>query len=227
MLPYISPSLLAADTMHLAEAVRAVQAAGAHSLHIDVMDGHYVANLAFSPKNVADLRGVTNLPLHVHLEVDNPLACIPLFAHADLIIVQEDTVPDLEGLCVRLREAGIQVGVAVNPDRPVERLLPWLRQIDLLLVMAVWPGFGGQSFDAGVLPKVDWAWTQRRGLDARYLIGIDGGVSAATVPAAVSAGVDCLIAGSSIFANGETDASKIGRNVRLLAQTGAEHNRII
>jgi len=224
---HLSPSLLAADTMNLEAAVRAVAAAGAHSLHLDIMDGHYVANLAFSPKTVHDLRRVTDLPLHVHLEVDNPARLIPLFGGADLIIVQEDTVADLAAIIDQVRQGGAQVGVAVNPDRPVERLLPWLTQIDLLLVMAVWPGFGGQPFDAAVLAKADWAWARRRALGARFAIGLDGGLSPATAGAAAAAGVDLLVAGSAIFDGAGADAGKIARALRLLQQSAVAQSRVI
>jgi ribulose-phosphate 3-epimerase len=198
---HLSPSLLAADTVYLGAAVRAVEAAGADSLHIDIMDGHYVANLAFSPKNVEDLCAFTRLPLHVHLEVDNPDQCIPLFRQASMIIVQEDTCPDLRGTIKTIRDFGIAVGVGVNPDRPVEAMMPFLADLELLLVMAVWPGFGGQRFDASVLRKATWAREQRKRLGLQFAIGLDGGVSASTSGAIVEAGVDFLIAGSSVFSN--------------------------
>lgn len=199
MTHHLSASILAADTANLAAAVQAAAAGGAASLHVDVMDGRYVANFAFSPKTIADLRHVTDLPLHAHLEVAEPLAVIPLFAGADLIIVQEDTVADLAPTLALIRRQGNQVGVAVNPDRPVERLEPHLGGMDLLLVMAVWPGFGGQPFDAAVLTKVAWAAAQRQRLGLAYAIGVDGGISAATIGAAAAAGADFFAVGSAVF----------------------------
>jgi len=207
---HLSASILAADTANLAAAVAAAAQGGAASLHVDVMDGRYVANYAFSPKTIADLRRVTDLPLHAHLEVAEPLAAIPLFAGADMIIVQEDTVTDLAPTLALIRRQGNQVGVAVNPDRPVEPLAPWLAEIDLLLVMAVWPGFGGQPFDAAVLAKVAWAAAQRQRLGLAYAIGVDGGISAATIGAAAAAGADFFAVGSAVF------QGDVAANVRSL-----------
>jgi ribulose-phosphate 3-epimerase len=197
---HLSPSILAADTANLAAAVRAVETGGADSLHIDIMDGHYVANYAFSPKTLADLRRVTTLPLHAHLEVGNPDAMLPLFAAADMIIVQEDTTPDLAATIATIRRLGCDVGVAVNRDRPVAALLPVLPQVDLLLVMAVEPGFGGQPFDANVLDKVRWLHTQRAMLGAGFAIGLDGGITPVTIAQAAAAGADFFAVGSAAFA---------------------------
>lgn len=210
---HLSASILAADTAHLAAAVQAAATGGAASLHVDVMDGRYVDNFAFSPKTIADLRRVTDLPLHAHLEVAEPARSIPLFAPADMIIVQEDTTADLAGTVAQIRAQGNQVGIAVNPDRTVARLEPYLGDMDLLLVMAVWPGFGGQPFDATVLTKVAWAATQRQRLGLAYAIGVDGGISRATIGPALAAGADFFAAGSAIF------QGDVAANVRgLLAQ---------
>lgn len=201
---HLSPSILAADTANLAESVHAAEAGSADSLHIDVMDGHYVANYAFSPKTVADLRRVTTLPLHAHLEVGNPDAVLPLFAAADMIIVQEDTTPDLAATIAAIRELGCAVGVAVNRDRPVAPLLPILDRIDLLLVMAVEPGFGGQSFDASVLDKVRWLRVHRESSQRTFAIGLDGGINCVTIAAAASAGADFFAVGSAAFTSEAT-----------------------
>lgn len=224
---HISASILAADTMDLGGAVRAAEAGGAHSIHVDVMDGHYVANLAFGPKVVVDLRRVTNLPVHAHLEVDNPDRCIDLYGAADLIIVQEDTCPDLAATVARIRATGAGAGVAVNPDRPVEPLLPLLERIDLLLVMAVWPGFGGQPFDSSVLTKAGWAWEQRRARGFAYAIGLDGGVGPSTVGPAAHAGVDFFISGTGVFAvdPGMAPAATIAANVVRLQDLATLHRR--
>jgi ribulose-phosphate 3-epimerase len=212
---HLSPSILAADTANLAAAVRAVESGGADSLHIDIMDGRYVANYAFSPKTLADLRRVTTLPLHAHLEVGNPDAVLPLFAEADMIIVQEDTTPDLASTIAAIRRLGCGVGVAVNRDRPVAALLPVLPQVDLLLVMAVEPGFGGQPFDAGVLDKVGWLRQQHAKLCADFAIGLDGGINANTIAASAQAGADFFAVGSAAFCG---DITATVRQLRGIAQ---------
>lgn len=212
---HLSPSILAADTANLAAAVRAVESGGADSLHIDIMDGHYVANYAFSPKTVTDLRRVTPLPLHVHLEVSNPDAVLPLFAAADMIIVQEDTAPDLVATLAVIRRLGCTAGVAVNRNRPVEALLPVLPLVDLLLVMAVEPGFGGQPFDARVLDKVRWLQQQRTLLNAAFAIGVDGGITPTTIVSALAAGADFFAVGSAAFAGDIVNAVRQLREVKV------------
>ncbi|MBK8046238.1 MAG: ribulose-phosphate 3-epimerase [Anaerolineales bacterium] len=221
---HLSPSILAADTMQLGNAVTAVASAGAHSIHVDVMDGHYVANIAFSPKTIDDLRAITHLPLHAHLEVANTPQCIPLFESADLVIVQEDTVADLEAVITQIQNCGARVGVAVNPDRPVKRLAPWLAHLDLVLVMAVEPGFGGQPFRAAVLHKATWLWEERRRLNLHFDIGIDGGVGLQTVGPAAAAGVDCFVAGSAIFSQ-PFDSGVAAANLTRLGELAIEHSR--
>ena len=212
---HLSPSILAADTANLAAAVRAAAAGGADSLHIDIMDGHYVANYAFSPKTVADLRQVTTLPLHAHLEVGNPDAVLPLFAEAERLIVQEETTPDLAATVAAIRRLGCAVGVAVNRDRPVESLLPILDRVDLLLVMAVEPGFGGQPFDASVLDKVRWLHAQRALNQLDYAIGLDGGINLSTIALSTAAGADFFAVGSAAFAG---DIAGAVRSLRSAAQ---------
>ncbi len=197
---HLSPSVLAADTTNLAAAVAAAARGGADSLHIDVMDGHYVANYAFSPKTVEDLRRVTELPLHAHLEVANPDAVLHLFAAAQMIIVQEDTTPDLGATLAAIRRLGCAAGVAVNRNRPVEPLLPWLDQLDLLLVMAVEPGFGGQPFDDSVLAKVHRLHDLRTETAGAWAIGLDGGIGLATIGRAAAVGADFFAVGSAAFA---------------------------
>lgn len=216
---HISPSILAADTAHLAAAVRAAEAGGADSLHVDIMDGHYVANYAFSPKTLADLRQVTRLPLHAHLEVSNPDDVLSLFAAAEMIIVQEDTTPDLAATVAAVRRLGCQVGVGVNRSRSVEALASVLPQVDLLLVMAVEPGFGGQPFDASVLDKVRWLHAQRRAHSLNFAIGVDGGVNLTTIGECVAAGADFFAVGSAAFAGDIAASVQALRNAATTSMT--------
>ena len=195
----IAPSILAADFAHLAEDVARV-APAADLLHVDCMDGHYVPNLTIGPPVVKALRPYTDLFLDCHLMVSNPADLLDDFAKAgaDRCIVHVE-LGDPRPMFETLRNLGVGVGITLNPDTPYDAVEPYLAEVDLLLVMSVNPGFGGQSFIAEVLDKVRAA---RRDIDARGLaceIEIDGGINASTAVDAAAAGVDILVAGSAIF----------------------------
>ncbi len=198
---HIAASILAADFACLGPAAREAELGGADSIHIDMMDGHYVPNLTFGFDLLPALRKWTTLPLVAHLELDNPDALIEPLAQAgpDMIVVQEDTCPRLDETIAHIRSYGVSAGVGVNPDRRLEPVLPYLPQVDLLIIMSVPPGFGGQPFDESVLPKVSLARRHRDEHDLRLRIGLDGGVNEGTIVRAVQAGADYFIMGSAIF----------------------------
>jgi ribulose-phosphate 3-epimerase len=195
----IAPSILSADFACLAEEVARV-APEADLLHVDVMDGHYVPNLTIGPPVVASLRPRTDLFLDCHLMVDNPGDLLSDFAKAgaNRCIVHVE-VGDPRPLFAELRGLGLGVGLTMNPETSVDAVMPYLEEIDLLLVMSVHPGFGGQSFIPEVLDKVRVARTviDERGLPVE--IEIDGGIHLETAPLAAAAGVDILVSGSAIF----------------------------
>jgi ribulose-phosphate 3-epimerase len=195
----LAPSILSADFARLAEQVDQVSAQ-ADLLHVDVMDGHFVPNLTIGPPVVQSLRPRTDLFLDCHLMVDNPGDLIDDFAKAgaDRCIVHVE-LGDPRPLFARLRGLDVGVGLTLNPETPFDAVAPYLEEIDLLLVMSVHPGFGGQSFIADVLDKVRAArgLIDERGLAAE--IEIDGGIDPETAPLAAAAGVDVLVAGSAIF----------------------------
>lgn len=198
---HIAASLLAADFACLGPAAQEAEGAGASSIHIDMMDGHYVPNLTFGFDLIPALKKWTSLPLVAHLELDNPDELIDPLAQlgSDMIVIQEDTCPDLSKTIAHIRSYGVKVGVGVNPDRPLEPVLSYFQHVDLVIIMSVPPGFGGQSFHEHVLPKVSLArdWRDERGLDLG--IGIDGGVNEQTIGRVVQAGADYLVIGSAIF----------------------------
>jgi ribulose-phosphate 3-epimerase len=197
----VAPSLLAADFSRLGAEVSAAEQAGADLLHLDVMDGHFVPNLTFGPFIVGGIRKLTSLTLDTHLMIETPDRYIDAFvaAGSDIVTVHVEASQDLHRDLGRIRELGKKCGVALNPDTALERIIAHLDEIDLLLVMSVFPGFGGQAFMAGVLSKVEAARAIReeRGLD--FAIEIDGGIDAATAELSRTAGVDVLVAGTSIF----------------------------
>jgi len=197
----IAPSILSADFARLGEEVRAVASAGADYIHIDVMDGHFVPNLTIGPLVVAALRKVTDRPLDVHLMIENPDLYIPEFAKAgaDIITVHQEAVPHLHRTVQLIKSLGKKAGVSINPATPVATLDVILDDLDLVLVMTVNPGFGGQGFIASGLEKIA---ALRREIDRRRLaveLEVDGGVKTENIARIAAAGADVFVAGSAVF----------------------------
>lgn len=212
----ISPSILSADFGALREAAVEAERAGASSIHIDIMDGHYVHNFSFGIDLVPALKRYLAIPIVVHLEIENPDTFVDDFsrAGADLIVVQEDTCPNLPYTIDAIKRSGVRAGVGINPDRTfikIEAHPHLLKEIDLLIVMGVYPGFGGQRFAETAIPNVRRARTLRDAAGASFDIAVDGGVNTDTAPRIVEAGGSCLIAGSSVFGTGSID-----ENIRRL-----------
>ena len=200
-MPQISASLLAADPACLGEEIRQATQAGVDSFHFDWMDGHYVPNLAFAPDHLAALRRLTNLPFIVHLELNNPDVLLDTFRPfaADLIIACLDTLPDPPRTLERIRRRSAKAGVSLNPDEPLSRVESLLPEIDILLILGVFPGFGGQPMDANTLRKVAEAARLRDRLGLPLELAVDGGVNLNNAPALIEAGVDTLVVGTALF----------------------------
>jgi ribulose-phosphate 3-epimerase len=199
--PIIAPSLLAANFARLGEETVAVEAAGADWLHLDVMDGHFVPNITFGPLVVKALRPLTKMPLDVHLMIAPADPYIAAFAEAgaDHISVHPESGPHLHRTLQLIRGLGKKAGVVLNPATPVESIAHVLDLCDLIMVMTVNPGFGGQAFIASQLTKIA---TLRRMIDETgrdIILQIDGGITAKTAPAVLGAGATCLIAGTAVF----------------------------
>jgi len=196
----LAPSILAADFTNLEQQIKLVEKGGADWLHCDIMDGHFVPNISFGPLVVAAAKRVTELPVDVHLMIENPDDYLDAFinAGADYISIHVEEVVHLNRTVQRIKELGAKVGVVINPATPVASVKDIAEYIDLLLIMAVNPGFGGQSFIPNSLNRIEEAVNLRKELGAEYLIEIDGGVSAATAKSALQAGVDVFVVGSSI-----------------------------
>ena len=197
----IAPSLLAADVARLGEEVRAIEAAGADWLHLDIMDGHFVPNISFGPGLVRGLRPHCSLPFDVHLMIAPADPYLAAFAEAgaDLISLHPEAGPHLHRSLQTIRGMGKQAGVVLNPATPVSAVENVLDLCDLLLVMAVNPGFGGQSFLGGQLAKIA---TLRRMIDEAgraIALQVDGGITPATAPSCIAAGADVLVAGTAVF----------------------------
>jgi ribulose-phosphate 3-epimerase len=201
----IAPSILSADFARLAEQVRAVEAAGATMLHVDVMDGHFVPNITIGPPVVKSLRKATGLVLDVHLMIANPDQYIPAFADAgaDWISVHQEACPHMHRTIELIKSVGAQAGVVVNPATPVATLNEVLEMVDFVLVMSVNPGFGGQRFIRASLDKMRMLVALRNEHGARFKIEIDGGIAQETIADAVRAGAEVLVAGNAIFGRGD------------------------
>ncbi len=194
----VAPSILSADFSHLARDIRMVEKAGADLLHIDIMDGHFVPNISIGPVVVAAIRRVTRLPLDVHLMIADPLAYIDPFVKAgsDMITVHAETISaaQFKPYARRLQKVGVQAGVSLNPDTRVDKIKLFLPYIDFVLVMSVYPGFGGQAFIPSALAKVVKLRSMFKGD-----ISVDGGVNHAVAAQLIKAGATMLVAGSYIF----------------------------
>jgi ribulose-phosphate 3-epimerase len=204
--PIIAPSILAADFARLGEEAAAVEAAGADWLHIDVMDGRFVPNITVGPQVVKALKPLVSIPMDVHLMIAPADPHLEAFrdAGADIISVHPESGPHLNRTLRRIRDLGAKAGVVFNPSTPVETIEWMLEDIDLVLVMSVNPGFGGQSFMSSQLAKVSRLrqMIDRAGLD--ILVEVDGGVTAKTAPLCLAAGAHALVAGTAVFKGGSS-----------------------
>lgn len=204
-MPLIAPSLLSADFVRLAEDIARVEAAGADWLHLDIMDGHFVPNLTFGPPIVSAIRKITKVPLDVHLMVTNPADLIDAFAAAgaDWLTVHGETDPHLHRLLNRIRELGVKPAVALNPATPIGTLEEIFSEVDMILVMSVNPGFGGQKFIPASLSKIRRLKQQIIQTGRPILIEVDGGINSETAKQVQEAGADVLVAGSAVFGNAD------------------------
>ncbi len=221
--PHLSASILNADFGQLAGEVRRADAGGVDSIHLDVMDGHFVDNLTMGPVLVEAVRPATELPFHSHLMIDNPRAYVDRFADAgsDLIVFHVEADDDPAAVIAAIERAGRRPGIALNPETPAEAVHPWLDAVDLLLVMTVHPGWGGQAFIGEVVPKLRALRDQvaRRGLPLR--IGVDGGVNRDTIAAAHDAGGEVLVVGSALYST-DGDLAPTVAALRAAARAGAD-----
>jgi len=200
----IAPSILSADFSRLGEEIRAVEAAGADWIHADVMDGHFVPNITIGPLIVEAVKRVTELPIDVHLMIENPDNYIPAFANAGAswISVQVETCVHLNRSVHLIKENGARAGVVLNPSTPLDTVAWVLEYVDYVLVMSVNPGFGGQAFIPNSLEKIKALKKLIREKGLNVLIQVDGGVNSKTIADVSAAGADVFVAGSAIFGSG-------------------------
>ena len=199
----VAPSILAADFSRLAEEIRRTIDAGADWLHLDIMDGHFVDNISFGPAVVATVKKQTKLPLDVHLMIEHPDHYLPRFvdagANSITVHVEPEAKHDVAKTLAAIRAAGCYAGLSLNPATEFETVEPHLGNIDLLLVMTVHPGFGGQPFRPEMMDKVKRAKAWREAHRAALHVEVDGGITAATAKLSIENGADVLVAGTSIF----------------------------
>ena len=197
----IAPSILSADFAALGRDIAAAERGGADFIHVDVMDGHFVPPITIGPLVVGAIRPATTLPFDVHLMIDRPDRQLEEFAHAGAngITVHVEAPIDVAAVLAAIRAAGLRAGLALNPPTPLEQVRPFLLQIDLLLVMSVNPGWGGQKLVEGSFEKLARARDLRTAAGARFLIEVDGGIGRDNAARATVSGADVLVAGSAIF----------------------------
>ena len=205
----ISPSILAADFSNLTEQIHYAEKGGADWLHCDIMDGHFVPNITFGPLVVKAARKISKLPLDVHLMIENPDLYIETFikSGADIVTVHQEAAVHLNRTVHLIKQFGAKAGVAINPATPVSTLRDIAEYVDLVLIMSVNPGFGGQKFLESSLRKIREAVKLREEMNANYLIEVDGGISNETIKRVSDAGAEVFVAGSAIFKSDDIPAS--------------------
>ncbi|MFX3624611.1 MAG: ribulose-phosphate 3-epimerase [Ectobacillus sp.] len=210
----IAPSILSADFAKLGEEIKDVEKGGADYIHVDVMDGHFVPNITIGPLIVEAIRPITSLPLDVHLMIENPDQYIPQFAKAgaDIITVHVEACPHLHRVVQLIKSYGIKAGVVLNPHTPASAIEHILEDIDMVLLMTVNPGFGGQKFIHSVLPKIKQVADMVHERNLNVEIEVDGGVNAETAKLCIEAGANVLVAGSAIY--NQRDRAQAIREIR-------------
>lgn len=213
----IAPSLLSSDFADLKTEIAKVTEAGAHLLHVDVMDGHFVPNLTIGMPVVKSIKGVSKIPLDVHLMIDKPEKYIEDFAKAgsDYLTIHVESTTLAKDCLQKIRDLKMKAGITLRPRTQLAEIKPYLSMVDLVLIMTVEPGFGGQSFMHDQLEKVKWLKQYRSDNKLNYLIEIDGGVNAQTAKLCWEAGADVLVAGSAVF-SGEKTVSNYQQNIKNL-----------
>ena len=197
----IAPSILSADFSRLAEQIKIVEDAGADWLHLDVMDGHFVPNLTFGPPVITAIKNVTTLPLDAHLMVANPASNLKEYKEAgsDLLTIHAEADHHLHRTIDEIHKLGMKAGIALNPATPVTAIEPVLPLVDLVLVMTVNPGFGGQKFIPQVLPKIEQVAKMIRDSEREVYLEVDGGIDRDSIPQVLRSGANVLVIGSAIY----------------------------
>jgi len=197
----VAPSILSADFSKLGEEIKAVEMAGADWIHIDVMDGHFVPNLTIGPVVVKSIRKTTSLPFDVHLMISNPEKYIERFvdAGADILTVHIETVENPLEIINKIRDLGCKAGLTLNPDTPFKKISEFVSEVDLVLIMTVYPGFSGQKFKEEMIPKISEARKKIDSIRRDIYLEVDGGINDKTSILAKNAGADVLVAGNHVF----------------------------
>jgi len=218
----LAPSILSADLLKLEEQVRIVAKNGADFIHVDIMDGHFVPNITFGPNIVAALKRVTNRPLDVHLMISDPDFYIQQFAAAGarILTVHQELNSHLHRTIQNIKQNKVKAGVAINPATELSTIFPVLEELDLILLMTVNPGFGGQKFIHLVLDKIRALAEIKRKKHYRFLIEVDGGIDTVTIPLVVKAGAEVLVAGNAIF--NQKDIARACKQIKETAYKSLE-----
>lgn len=213
----IAPSLLSSDFADLKTEIAKITEAGAHLLHVDVMDGHFVPNLTIGMPVVKSIKSVSQIPLDVHLMIDKPEKYIEEFAHAgsDYLTIHVESTKQVHECLKKIRKLGMKPGITLRPKTMILEIEPYLAEVDLVLVMTVEPGFGGQSFMFDQLEKVKWLKDYREQKGLHYLIEVDGGINEKTASLCWAAGADILVAGNAVF-KGEKNSENYKKNIQAL-----------